>query len=123
MSLNAAHLWRDTPYLHVGGPYSLAMPVTVLQQLEFGTEHGHVAPAPTSSVVAGCIKRNWRGLMGLITRSTPTVVPALGVVELPSSNVEKQRADIMLGVEYFGFSNTALSLKWPIDIFLILIRP
>ena len=95
MSLNAAHLWRDTPYLHVGGPYSLAMPLTVLQQLEF--RHSSMDMLGASA--------------NLISGSWLYKTELAWFVELPSSNVEKQRADFMLGVEYFGFSNTALSLE------------
>ena len=113
MSLNAAHLWRDTPYLHVGGPYSLAMPVTVLQQLEFRHSSMDMLGASANLISGSWLYKTELAWFDGIdyTLSAPTVVPALGVVELPSSNVEKQRADFMLGVEYFGFSNTALSLE------------
>jgi hypothetical protein len=45
------------------------------------------------------------------TLSAPMFAAGVGIVNAPSGSDKKQRADVLFGVEYFGFSNTALSLE------------
>lgn len=113
VSFNAAHLWRDRPYLHVDGPYNVAAPSTIFQQLAF--RHSSMDMLGTSAnIVSGSwlYKTELAWFDGIdYTLSAPVVVPAFGVLALPATNEEKQRADFLLGIEYFGIANTSLSLE------------
>lgn len=113
VSFNAAHLWRDRPYLHVDGPYSFLMPATIFQQLEFRHSSMDMLGA-SANIVSGSwlFKTELAWFDGIdYTLSAPVVVPTLGVLDLPAANTEKQRADFLLGVEYFGIANTSLALE------------
>jgi hypothetical protein len=113
LSLNAAQFWRDTPYLHVSGPYSLAVPVTALQQMEFRHSRVTMLGAGANLISGSWLFKTEAAFFDGIdyTLSAPTVLPGTGIVDLPSANTEGRRADILLGVEYFGFANTALALE------------
>lgn len=113
ISLHAAHLWRDTPYLRVGGPYTLAAPLTALQQLSF--EHSSMDMLGAG---ANLIRGSWlfKGELAWFdgvdyTLAAPTAVAGFGWLDLPVANAEKNRLDMLVGVEYFGIANTSLALE------------
>ena len=113
ISLHAAQLWRDTPYLNVAGPYSLAVPMSALQQLEFRHSNMTMFGAGANFISGSWLFKSEVAVLDGIdyTLSAPVVVPPVGLVNLPSANEEKQRTDVLLGVEYFGIADTSLSLE------------
>jgi hypothetical protein len=113
ISFHAAQLWRDTPYLHVNGPINPLVSNSAKEQLSF--QHSEITMLGTgANFVAGSwlLKTELAHFNGIdyTTMATKTY-PFIGKLTLPADNVEKSRTDFLVGLEYFGFSNTALSLE------------
>lgn len=113
ISFHAAQLWRDTPYLHVAGPYSLAVPSSALQQLELRHSSMTMLGAGANLVSGSWLFKTELALFDDVdyTLSAPMFMSGVGMVNAPSANEEKQRADFLVGAEYFGIGNTALALE------------
>lgn len=112
ISFHAADLWRDTPYLRVNGPYTLALP-SVAQQLEMAHSRYTLFGAGGNYIRGSWLfKAEVAWLDGIdVTLAAPVAVPLLGVLELPVANTQKSRIDVLAGIEYFGIGNTTLALE------------
>jgi hypothetical protein len=113
ISFHAAQLWRDTPYLHVAGPYSVMMPATVRQQLSLRHSSMNMFGVGANIIEGGWLLKSELAVLDGVDYTTSTRVfqPGMGMLDLPNGNDEKMRTDLLLGVEYFGFANTALALE------------
>ncbi len=113
ISFHAAQLWRDTAYLHVEDAINPLIAGSAQDQLSF--RHSDITMLGTgANLVAGSwlFKSELAVLdnMDYTTMETRTY-PYIGALSLPAENMQKTRTDFLLGLEYFGFSDTALSLE------------
>lgn len=113
ISFHAAQLWRDTPYLHVNAPINPFMPDSAEEQLSF--RHSDITMLGTgANLVAGSwLFKTELAVLGNIDYTTmaTTTFPVIGDIALPANNTEKTRTDFLVGMEYFGIADTALSLE------------
>lgn len=113
ISFHAAQLWRDTPYLHVNGVINPLRPDTIKKQLDF--RHSDITMLGTgANLVSGSwLYKTELAVLQNIDYTTMATAnyPYIGKLTLPNQNTEKTRTDFLVGLEYFGFSDTALSLE------------
>lgn len=113
VSFHAAQLWRDTPYLHVDGTINPLKQGDAQKRLDF--RHSDITFLGTG---ANLVTGSWLfkgelarlGNIDYTTASTRNYM-FVGDLTLPDGNTEKDRIDVLVGAEYFGFSDTALSLE------------
>jgi hypothetical protein len=113
ISFHAAQLWRDTPYLHVDGPINPLQQGSATKQLDFRHSDITLLGAGANLVLGSWLFKSEIARLGNIDYTTASTknYPFIGQLTLPDGNTEKDRIDVLAGVEYFGISDSSLSLE------------
>ncbi len=117
LSLNAARLWYDLPYLDVSGFDRDELPAALATfNDDVVLRHSRINSLGLGLQWAWgswLLKHEARFLHRLhFTETSTTEVPGRGPTPLPSGNPRKNRYDALLGLEYFGLSNVTLGLEF-----------
>ncbi|TNF33307.1 MAG: DUF1302 family protein [Gammaproteobacteria bacterium] len=115
ISFNAAHTWRDQPYL-APAPFNGNALSTLAQST---LAHSRITMVGAGgNITQGSWLFKWEAayIDGMdYTTATPvtTVLPGIGLVTIPfpTGSTETARVDVLAGVEFFGIANTTLSLE------------
>jgi hypothetical protein len=109
VSLHAARLWRDTPYLK-----PVVDPLNFLNPLANSTlEHSRITLLGAGANLthgSWLYKGELAWLDGIdYTLSHPQLL--LGGTVLPDKTTKKNRLDVLAGLEYFGIANTSFAVE------------
>ena len=116
ISFHAARYWRDAPYLNPQfDPLNFANPLqgstlehSRLTMLGMGGNYTKGAWLLKGELA-------WLDGVDYSTTSVQNIVvapgPIFAAVEMPTGTVEKNRVDALVGIEYFGISNSSLSVE------------
>lgn len=102
IAFHAARVWNDTPYLRPffavpGSPYDVELRHSRINMVGTGGNYSF---------------GSWlfKGELGAFGDVDYTVSTGSGEIVLPTGTVEKDRLDLMFGIEYYGLSDTVFTL-------------
>lgn len=115
ISFHAARFWRDRPYLNPNFNPLLPFPAFNASTLEH-SRITMVGLGGNYTVGSWLFKAELAHTDGIdFTTTTPfnlgVFIPGTGVVPFPNGTVEKQQVDALVGIEYYGFADTTISLE------------
>ncbi|MCB1616425.1 MAG: hypothetical protein KDI30_10465, partial [Pseudomonadales bacterium] len=115
ISFHAARYWRDQPYLKPNFNPLLPLPTFNSSTLE----HSRVTLIGTGGnyTLGSWLFKSELAYLDGVDHTTTTLfnlglfIPGAGIVPFPNDTTEKQQFDALLGIEYYGFADTTLSLE------------